>query len=32
MVTIISIYPSGDGYLGYFHILAIVNSEVVNMG
>lgn len=32
MVTIINIYPSDDGYLGSFHILAIVNSEVVNVG
>ena len=26
------IYPSADGYLGGFHVLAIVNSAVMNLG
>ena len=26
------IYPSADGHLGYFHVMAIINSAAMNIG
>lgn len=30
-IHILSIHLSVDGYLGYFHLLAIVNSVAINI-
>ena len=31
-ILVIFVHSSVDGHLGYFHVLAVVNSAIINVG